>query len=214
METLWQYPCVADTRYVTGGWNEALEFGHPMHPDLRLLYHCFPKALFVLNTRSLATYIRAKADWESGSFKTYCREQLAAVSAMQSPREATNLTQAALPAPARRRPGRRPEQSVCSIASDRERMHARVLDFILEDPSERERRFIIADVTSEKKGMVSLRVCRFLQTFLVEQPGNTTGAHGTGGKREKKFKTNEGKSCCKSRTRARGRQRKQALRSV
>ena len=168
--SLWMYDALADTPYQhVWEWNELLEFGHPRHPDVRMLVECFPRSLFVINTRSLVNYVRSKVNWETGRhgyssepcggpryppaikknnrwYNTSARYNTSAISSHP------NLTN----------PGfNKLASSMCSIAVVRELLFERFLNFIAEDPASRQRRFLATDVTTEDYGRVAYRLCRF-----------------------------------------------------
>lgn len=165
VERLWTAASFADTPYLTGQWTERLEFGHARHPDVRTLFHCFPRSLFVINTRSLASYVRAKVEWESG-------RRLAEVCTM-TPIE----HDLAVPTTETGRLLRRVTERACMMAWERERLHARFLDFVLEDPAAREHRFLAVDMTTESTGQVARRLCRFIATFVFAGDQQRLRAH-------------------------------------
>ena len=67
---LYKHDSLADVSYRhVAEWEPSLEFGSHRHPPVRMLHRCFPKSLFVINTRPLVDYLRSKLSWESGRSK-------------------------------------------------------------------------------------------------------------------------------------------------
>ena len=186
--TLWfQHDVFTDTPYVP--WTEwapnEIEFGHFKHPDVRLLYKCFPQALFVINTRSLVSWVLSKVLQEAENFREKHKGRPSPpCDSPHYPLPSWNKLAAPLPEPhiaaemlfpqtpnSSSRSYGRIGNNICNAARAREELHARFLSFVAEDPVERSQRFLITDLPSEGFTNVSLRLCRFVAQWRGTPPG-------------------------------------------
>ena len=149
---VWKHDALADTPYFTvTQWNASLEFGHLRHPNVRLLAHCFPAALFVLNTRSLVSYARSKVSWETSRTRRGLPSAPCAAASATATEERKGIARPNTSAPSyelialkviqyiRRPSGAHAltsvsilSKQVCDAAVVRERLHRAYLGFIME----------------------------------------------------------------------------------
>lgn len=160
---IWEHDVLSDTPYVNvDEWNERMEFGHTKHPDLRMLFECFPNALFAINTRSLSSFVRSKVSWQTGRHGHPSEPCGGARKVIKgSPLDTTAAVTPAHPDLAHPSIDEYLAPMMCSTALVRERVYRRFLDFIAEDRAVRQPRFIATDITAEGFGPTAYRLCRF-----------------------------------------------------
>ena len=195
-EVWFQANVLSDSPYVPlSEWNlDQFEFGHKKHPNVRLLFQCFPNALFVLNTRSLRSWVRSKVKWEASTFRM--RNYGRPLPPCDSPRYPRPSWHKDPVKNARASKGRdmhsdartfesdmptRPNTTdplyaslgsrMCDVTMAREELHLLYLTFVAEDPLNRLPRFLIVDLPAEGYAGASLRLCRFLATWQVKPVG-------------------------------------------
>lgn len=197
---------LSDSPYIPfSEWRlDQYEFGHMKHPNVRLLSQCFPKALFVLNTRSLGSWVRSKVNLEAANARmrnagrplppcdspfyprpswrkdiTKSRDAIREKTKFESDVPARpNMTDPLYSALGAR---------MCDTAMAREQLHLLYIKFVAEDPTARLQRFLIIDLPAEGYAGAMLRICRFLSTWrgdpvegcdsLAEM--NNTNAHSS-----------------------------------
>jgi hypothetical protein len=127
--------------YTPPGKAGGFEFVNAKHPDVRRLHRCFPSSLFVLNTRSMSSWLLSKFSWHrvNNNGATTCAG-------------ATKLL-------------RENRGFLCQMISARETFHAAVVDFVIGLPAFERRRFRITDLPAEGSGTVAARLCVFRSFF-------------------------------------------------
>lgn len=154
-DKLWEGDAYADCP-VYAFWNSSLEFGNLLHPDVRTLFNCFPKSLFVINSRPLQSYLRTKVNWElrsptrlMGKPSPMCGDANMASNSNSLHEPIISLMSSKF------------VKKVCEVALSREKLHKAYIEFILENTLERVDRFMVTDLELEGSTHAMYRVCLF-----------------------------------------------------
>jgi hypothetical protein len=182
---MFNYDVVADTPYRDWNDNIGLEFGNKLHPDVRTLFYCFPKSLYVINTRPIIGYVKTKVIWELG-FQGHptppCQTETAFSNhpflysmlktdkgkfyGSQSGSNIADYFQSISHPNVKQFPlGYM--SIVCQVAYVRERLYLAFLNFIHEDLIHRQPRFLITDIEKEDMQDIVKRLCKFVHINVL-----------------------------------------------
>jgi hypothetical protein len=191
-DKIFQHDVLADTPYYDFNDHVGLEFGHRYHPDVRTLYNCFPKSLYVINTRPIIGYLKTKLMWElsfDGHPTAPCQTEIAFKrdpfyytipryekaklfpSFDMSTRKELAIS---LSHPNVKQFPLGYMSKICQVALVRERLYLAFLNFINEDLIHRQPRFLITDIEKEDMQDIVKRLCKFVHINVLSTSTSTS----------------------------------------
>ena len=154
------------------------EFGHAKHPNVRKLMNCFGGGLFVLNTRSLISWLSSLFHWQFGSERPDCAASERILADKRT--------------------------KICQWVRAREQYQTAIIDLFAKAPAPWHERFVITDLPREGSANVTRRLCRLRQRF----DGRPAGACDAFGDRssvhvhKSPFRSADARACAEARIRA------------